>query len=96
MQELEILTGENALDIEFAIDDQDRLVLFQVRKLTGILLKNRHVEDYENFLLKIYKKVQKLNLPHPNLYGSYYFSRIPVRHDPEDSFGTIKIRMWQI
>lgn len=88
MQELEILTGENALDIEFAIDDQDRLVLFQVRKLTGILLKNRLVEDYENFLLKIYKKVQKLNLPHPNLYGSKTVLGIMPDWNPAEIIGT--------
>lgn len=71
VQELEKLTGTPYLDIEFAFEAQTGLVILQVRPivittkspppLTGSLAEP---------LRKLYRKIQKLSAPHPNLLGN--------------------------
>ncbi len=66
--ELEGLFGMDDLDIEFAVNKDDQVFVFQVRPLLG-RITNQNVPD-EYLLLKIVKKLEKLNAPHPNLYGN--------------------------
>ncbi len=88
LQELETLTGIKGLDVEFAIDQNDRLILFQVRRLADAIRKDLVPADYNDYLLKIYKKVQKLNLPHPNLYGAKTVLGIMPDWNPAEIIGT--------
>ena len=88
LKELEILTGINGIDVEFAIDKSGRLILFQVRKLAETVKKDLVPADYNDYLLKIFKKVQKLNLPHPNLYGSKTVLGIMPDWNPAEIIGT--------
>ena len=66
---LESLFDTMSLDIEFAVDHAGELFLLQVRPLcTG--LSPRVTDDWlESTIVKIQKKVTKLNLEHPDLAG---------------------------
>lgn len=88
LQELESLTGIDGLDVEFAFDKKDRLYLLQVRPIADKINKQLIPGDYSNYLLKIYKKIQKLNLPHPNLYGSKTVLGIMPDWNPAEIIGT--------
>lgn len=68
-RELEAILGTPYLDIEFGIDQNDELYIFQVRP---IAIRNKddlsHL-DIKDSLRKIYKKIEKLMSAHPNLLG---------------------------
>lgn len=57
------------LDIEFGIDDNGKVLIFQVRPL--ILKGNVEIDQsiFSNMLEKCYKKISKLVKPHPYLLG---------------------------
>ncbi len=69
--ELEKRFAFEHLDIEFAVDDQDRLHLLQVRPM---VVGSKHppvpIDRLEGYLNKIRGRIEKLNLPHPDLVGS--------------------------
>lgn len=69
LDELETLFGWNALDIEFALDDQDRLWLLQVRRLTIPTLGIGNPDTQKALLEGIAQRMRQLNGPHPYLQG---------------------------
>jgi phosphohistidine swiveling domain-containing protein len=70
-RELERRFEHEHLDIEFALDQESRLFLLQVRPLVA---SNKprppDIAVIESYLGKIRDKCQKLSLPHPDLVGS--------------------------
>ena len=68
IKELEKIFG-NAIDLEFAFDEEKKLNLLQVRK---IVKNNNYKNIHSNFLpsyTKLSKKIKKLKTEHYNLYG---------------------------
>ena len=71
LRELETLLASDALDIEFAVDQQGILHLLQVRRLTTNT--NSAVptaDEFESAVAQIACKIELLNRPHPYLHGS--------------------------
>ena len=67
ISELEKKFKNNAIDIEFIIDQKQKLHLVQVRPLAK---KSKIIKvDYINQLKKLEKKINKLQLPHHDLLG---------------------------
>ncbi len=67
IQDLEKKTKDKSFEIEFIIDKNNSLYLVQVRPLVN--LKKYRVEKYDKLLLKLSKKIQKLQSPHHDLVG---------------------------
>ena len=67
IQDLEKKTKDKSFEIEFIIDKNNSLYLVQVRPLVN--LKKYRVEKYDKLLLKLSKKIQKLQSPHHDLAG---------------------------
>lgn len=68
--QIEVFLKNDALDIEFAIDENGKVFIFQVRPITK---GNRQVYekiDLKPTLNRIYKKVKKLSVAHPFLLGN--------------------------
>ncbi|MCH9610109.1 MAG: L-glutamine kinase [Chlamydiales bacterium] len=80
--ELEELFSNDSIDIEFAINDEDQLYLFQVRPL---LVKSKPMEQLP--LDSISKRIEKLSMPHPNLHGSRSFFGIMPDWNPAEIIG---------
>jgi len=69
--ELEAYCNCDSLDVEFAIDAEDRLVILQVRQLT--LPKGAScwtLKEQQHHLQEIQNKIKDLSLSHPYLYGN--------------------------
>jgi phosphohistidine swiveling domain-containing protein len=67
-RELETLTGEDLLDIEFAFGAQDRLYLLQVRRLPAVTADSALVRAHQRFLHTAATRLQREG-PHPTLLG---------------------------
>ncbi|MEV0637666.1 PEP/pyruvate-binding domain-containing protein [Streptomyces sp. NPDC050619] len=67
-KELETLTGEECLDVEFAFDGQGTLCLLQVRRLPVQSLASREVQAQQRLLRSSVHKVATA-VPHPTLLG---------------------------
>ena len=85
-KELEGLLGNDALDIEFAIDSNQDLYIFQVRPIV-IGNKLNNVPDLYKLLSKVTKKFKKLNSPHPNLYGERTLFGVMPDWNPAEMIG---------
>lgn len=68
-KEIEFFLQEEALDIEFAINLLHEVYILQVRPIVKVNKEQNVVYSLKSPLNKIYKKVQKLNKPHPFLLG---------------------------
>lgn len=90
-KELESLLEINHLDIEFAVLPTKEVVIFQVRRLN---IRSAPVSPRELswYLLKIFKKAEKLNQKHPNLYGDRTVFGIMPDWNPAEIIG-VKPRM---
>lgn len=66
---LEELLENDALDIEFAIDSEGKIFIFQVRPIAKGNRKTCKKTDLGSALNRIYKKVKKLSVAHPFLLG---------------------------
>ena len=67
INELEIKFNNNAIDVEFIFDKKQKLHLVQVRPLTKKIKKKKI--DYSNQLIRLEKKIKKLQVPHHDLLG---------------------------
>lgn len=67
-KEIEELTEEGKLDIEFAISDNS-LYILQVRRLVAAAKEDLSHINLKDSLRKIHKKIKKLNTKHPDLLG---------------------------
>jgi glutamine kinase len=68
--ELEALLGCDAIDVEFAVDDEGQLYLLQVRPLTVDDHRPMADEKVDDAVAEIAHKVELLSRPHPYLHGS--------------------------
>lgn len=66
---IESFLENHALDIEFAVTQNDEIYILQVRPLAKGSNKQFEIKDLRPSLKRIYKKVQKLSKPHPFLLG---------------------------
>jgi glutamine kinase len=69
MKELEEHFGNDALDIEFAVDQVGTLFLLQVRPLIMQCMNQLSAEDHSNLLTEIERRYISLSKPHPYLLG---------------------------
>jgi hypothetical protein len=87
-QELERVTGTHALDIEFAVDSAGDVHLLQVRPLTQAKVQIRTPrETFDSYLLKIHRKIQKFNAPHPGLHGDKAIYSVMTDWNPAEIIG---------
>ncbi len=88
-QELEHLFDCDHLDIEFALGHDDTLYLFQVRPLVSQKKANLFEHHHLGISLdKIYRKIKKLNAPHPGLHGKRNIYSIMTDWNPAEMIGT--------
>lgn len=88
-RELEAIFDCDHLDIEFAFDLNNQLYILQVRPIVTFG-KERLITD-ENFghhLLRIHKKIKKLNGPHPGLHGNNAAYSVMSDWNPAEIVGT--------
>lgn len=76
--------NESALDIEFAVDQSDRLFLFQVRKL-HLSIKNN--EPSRDTLERIYQKIHENMRPYPYLAGEKTIYGVMPDWNPAEIIG---------
>lgn len=77
-QKIEKLLQNFALDIEFAINAENEVVIFQVRPIAKGKKRQYDVLNLDASLERIAKKVEKLSRPHPFLLGdTTYFGVMP-------------------
>lgn len=86
--ELEKLFECDHLDIEFAVTRSEEVFVLQVRPIV-VKGKKPFVTDegLTEFLAKVYKKVKKLNAPHPGLYGKKAMYSIMTDWNPAEIIG---------
>jgi glutamine kinase len=73
LKEIEYIYSNPFIDVEFAVDSSGELYILQVRPiaLKGKTIPCTDLElKLEQGIKKIYKKIEKLQSPHPNLLGS--------------------------
>lgn len=68
-KEIERIFNDSRLDIEFGIDSNDDVYIFQVRPIVVSNKESLSEIDVKDSLRKIHKKIEKLSYPHPNLLG---------------------------
>lgn len=87
VKELEEITDCDYLDIEFAIGTEGSVYILQVRP---IAIGNKKLPDSSeiwNYINKIYKKIVKLNKPHPYLHGHNTIFGIMPDWNPAEMIG---------
>lgn len=87
LQELEEKFNNKFIDVEFAIDNNDEVYILQVRP---IVTKNKKYTinlELEEGLSKIYKKIKKLQQPHPNLFGTKAIFGVMPDWNPAEIIG---------
>lgn len=67
--QIEEFLNNDALDIEFAIDNEGNVFIFQVRPIARGCKETYQKVDLKPVLNRIYKKVKKLSVQHPFLLG---------------------------
>ncbi|MCB0344582.1 MAG: hypothetical protein KDD66_05680 [Bdellovibrionales bacterium] len=86
--ELMQLFGNDALDIEFALDKKGDLFLLQVRPLVRPEGKHAPTEEHlGKYLTKLYKKAEKLNTSHPGLCGKTGAYSVMTDWNPAEMIG---------
>ncbi len=87
-EEIETLFGNDSLDIEFAITEDDELFILQVRPIVkngkAAVCTDERMKDY---LTKIHFKLRKLNAPHPGLFGKKALYSIMTDWNPAEMIG---------
>lgn len=77
-EDIEAFLENDALDIEFAVDNTGKVFIFQVRPITRGSKEINRKTDLKLVLNRIYKKVKKLSIEHPFLLGhTTYFGVMP-------------------
>ena len=85
--ELESIFENKFLDIEFGVNTNDEIYIFQVRP---IVTKNKNKAcnlNLKDQLFKIEKKLKKLSSPHPNLYGDKAIFGVMPDWNPAEIIG---------
>jgi glutamine kinase len=87
IKEIERALNCDHLDIEYAINAAGEVFIFQVRPIP---IGNRSLpptKSIEHSLRKIYKKIEKLNRPHPYLYGKNTLLGVMPDWNPAEMIG---------
>ncbi|MCB0318436.1 MAG: hypothetical protein KDD56_06740, partial [Bdellovibrionales bacterium] len=88
LKEIEEIYNRDDLDIEFAIDKNQTVFILQVRPIAFGGKKPIVIDKLlEDFLFKIHKKAQKLNRPHPGLYGRRGVYSVMTDWNPAEMIG---------
>lgn len=87
VKEIEACLGTDALDIEFATGTRDEIYLLQVRPIALCGRPCAETSEVGRYLEKLYKKVMKLNSPHPYLYGSRTLLGVMPDWNPAEMIG---------
>lgn len=89
VHEIERALNSNSLDIEFALGKDETVYIFQARPLVGACHTSRVplAEDIEQYLIKLEKKVRKLNQTHPYLYGHRTILGVMPDWNPAEMIG---------
>lgn len=85
-KECEGIFNHPFLDIEFAFSN-DELYILQVRAIVSEKKESLSHIDLSSSLKKIYKKIQKLNAPHPNLLGDKTIFGVMPDWNPAEIIG---------
>lgn len=86
VKELEILFGNKFIDIEFALNKDGEIYVLQVRQ---IVTEGKNISslNLDEGLFKIYKKIEKLQQPHPNLLGNKTIFGVMPDWNPAEIIG---------
>ena len=88
VSELEQLFNNDCLDIEFAFGTDESLYLLQVRPLAGKAAHRSGTDSsFDDPLLRIFKKIQKLNQPHPGVLGRRAIYSVMTDWNPAEMIG---------
>lgn len=87
-ENLETITGLPYLDVEFAFDKDHGLVILQVRPIvTESKTPPALPRPLQEPLHKLYRKIQKLSAPHPNLLGDRAIYGVMPDWNPAEIIG---------
>ncbi len=84
--ELEELSGNSSLDIEFAVSN-GAIYILQVRPITRHGKEDLSSLDLTDALFKIHRKVEKLSASHPNLLGNKAIFGVMPDWNPAEIIG---------
>ena len=87
ISELETLLGCDAIDLEFAIGDDGRLYLLQVRPLVVDRQEGAADAKVDSALADIARKVELLSRPHPYLHGNRAIFGVMPDWNPAEMIG---------
>lgn len=85
-REIEGLTENRCLDIEFAVS-RGEVYIFQVRPIISQGKDDLSALDLRDSLFKIHRKVEKLSFPHPNLMGDKVIFGVMPDWNPAEIIG---------
>lgn len=86
-KEIEKITQNSFLDIEFGVDQNNSIYIFQVRPIVINTDKDLSHLKIDEPLKKIYKKILKLNAKHPNLLGDKTIFGVMPDWNPAEIIG---------
>lgn len=86
VKELENIFNNRFIDVEFAVCQNEEVYILQVRP---IVTKGRDISvlNLDEGLFKIYKKIEKLQQPHPNLLGDKTIFGVMPDWNPAEIIG---------
>jgi glutamine kinase len=87
LQELEVIFDEDSLDVEFAVDQEGKLVVLQVRPLILNQPQKQSLSDQDNCLKEIEQRFQSLEKPHPYLLGERAIFGVMPDWNPAEIIG---------
>lgn len=87
LSELTGIFGTDAIDIEFAQDSEDQLVLLQARPLAALQTRPPALQDHADQLSEIAQKVETLSSPHPYLLGDRTMFGVMPDWNPAEIIG---------
>jgi glutamine kinase len=85
--ELEKIFENNFLDIEFGVNNNKEIFIFQVRPIVTKNKSNNYKLNLNEALFKVEKKIEKLSSPHPNLYGESAIFGVMPDWNPAEIIG---------
>lgn len=87
VQEIEILVQFDALDIEFAVTDNDELYVFQVRPIASQKLREVTDESLQNYLADAEQRFGDYQIAHPDIQGKETIFGVMPDWNPAEIIG---------
>ncbi len=88
VQEIETLVQFDALDIEFAVTDNDELYIFQVRPIASQKLREVTDESLRTYLADAEQRFADYQVPHPDVRGKETIFGVMPDWNPAEIVGT--------